>query len=282
VADFALLLHKEITDGTIESNLKGVGLGDSWISPIDSVLTWAPFLLHMGAVDDKGYDAIMEAAKETEKLLNDGKGQESTDMWGYTEYVIMDVAHNVDFYNVMKKIPSGWRNSVRNGRNGFTEPIAKPGTRDFDDIKLEKIMNGAVKEALGLENSWGVQSGKTFQMLEEDFMKPVIDVVETLLNTTDIKVFVFTGQLDLIVDTPGTVVWVDNMNWIGSKKWKTAQRLPISYAGFYEGYRKEVDNLGLYWVNRAGHMVPADNPWAMDFILRKLTNNYEGRKNSNH
>lgn len=31
--------------GEIDSNLKGVGLGDSWISPIDSVLTWAPFLL---------------------------------------------------------------------------------------------------------------------------------------------------------------------------------------------------------------------------------------------
>lgn len=31
--------------GTIKSNLKGVALGDAWISPIDSVMTWAPFLL---------------------------------------------------------------------------------------------------------------------------------------------------------------------------------------------------------------------------------------------
>lgn len=31
--------------GTIKSNLKGVALGDAWVSPIDSVLTWAPFLL---------------------------------------------------------------------------------------------------------------------------------------------------------------------------------------------------------------------------------------------
>lgn len=29
----------------IKSNLKGVALGDAWISPIDSVMTWAPFLL---------------------------------------------------------------------------------------------------------------------------------------------------------------------------------------------------------------------------------------------
>jgi len=32
-------------NGTIKSNLKGVALGDAWISPIDSVMTWAPFLL---------------------------------------------------------------------------------------------------------------------------------------------------------------------------------------------------------------------------------------------
>lgn len=32
--------------GTIKSNLKGIALGDSWISPIDSVMTWAPFLLN--------------------------------------------------------------------------------------------------------------------------------------------------------------------------------------------------------------------------------------------
>ena len=33
-------------NGTIKGNLKGVALGDAWISPIDSVLTWAPYLLN--------------------------------------------------------------------------------------------------------------------------------------------------------------------------------------------------------------------------------------------
>lgn len=32
-------------NGTIKSNLKGVALGDAWISPIDSTLTWASYLL---------------------------------------------------------------------------------------------------------------------------------------------------------------------------------------------------------------------------------------------
>lgn len=43
-ADFALTLNKAINNGQIKSNLVGVGLGDSWISPVETVLTWAPYL----------------------------------------------------------------------------------------------------------------------------------------------------------------------------------------------------------------------------------------------
>lgn len=49
-AEFALLLDEAIKNGTIECNLVGVGLGDSWISPIDSVLTWAPYLLQVVSI----------------------------------------------------------------------------------------------------------------------------------------------------------------------------------------------------------------------------------------
>lgn len=46
-AEFALELDKAIKEGSIESNFIGVGLGDSWVSPLDSVLTWAPYLLQI-------------------------------------------------------------------------------------------------------------------------------------------------------------------------------------------------------------------------------------------
>lgn len=44
-AEFAYVLQQEILAGTIKCNLKSAGLGNSWISPIDSVLSWAQFLL---------------------------------------------------------------------------------------------------------------------------------------------------------------------------------------------------------------------------------------------
>lgn len=64
-------------------------------------------------------------------------------------------------------------------------------------------MNTLVGPALNLTQKWGLQSDQVFIALTEDFMKPVTEVVERLLNETDITVAVYNGQLDLIVDTPG-------------------------------------------------------------------------------
>lgn len=48
--DFAHELYLEINSGRIESNLITVAMGDAWISPIDSTLSWAPYLLHLVAM----------------------------------------------------------------------------------------------------------------------------------------------------------------------------------------------------------------------------------------
>lgn len=44
--EIAKQLNNAIKNGDIDVDFRGVALGDSWISPIDSVNTWAPFLLN--------------------------------------------------------------------------------------------------------------------------------------------------------------------------------------------------------------------------------------------
>lgn len=46
------------------------------------------------------------------------------------------------------------------------------------------------------------QSGAVFVHMAEDFMKPVVDIVDELL-AAGVNVTVYNGQLDLIVDTVG-------------------------------------------------------------------------------
>lgn len=87
----------------------GVGLGDSWISPVDSVLTWAPYLLALGAVDNDGYNQIMSVANRTRDAVNQGSWTQATNLWSSTEGVVMQVTDGIDFYNVLTKIGGGRR-----------------------------------------------------------------------------------------------------------------------------------------------------------------------------
>lgn len=79
--------------------------------------------------------------------------------------------------------------------------------------------------------------------------------VELLLNTTSIHVVCITGHLDLIVATPGTVKWVDELKWPGKQGYVSSFRNGLGVNGVLEGYTKIYDKFSMYWVNRAGHMV---------------------------
>lgn len=90
-------------------------MGDSWISPIDSVLTWAPYLLELGAVDIDGFNKIDAIARKTKKALDAGQFVQATNLWSQTEGVVMDVTDGIDFYNVLTKIQGFGRKNHANG-----------------------------------------------------------------------------------------------------------------------------------------------------------------------
>lgn len=92
-----------------------------------------------------------------------------------------------------------------------------------------------------------------------------------LLDETNVKVAVFTGQLDLIVATPGTVEWINRLDWAGLSGYLKAKRTSIVVDKYIEGYQRKNLNFAVYWANRAGHMVPADNPAFMDYVLTETT-----------
>lgn len=50
--EFAYELNKAMELGEIKANLKGAYLGDAWISPIESTLSWAPYLFQLVIQND--------------------------------------------------------------------------------------------------------------------------------------------------------------------------------------------------------------------------------------
>ncbi|XP_072393591.1 retinoid-inducible serine carboxypeptidase-like [Diabrotica undecimpunctata] len=255
--EIAVELDKAIKEKQIQASFKGIALGDSWIAPIDYVFTWAPYLFNLGLIDEKGVDQINSIALKVQKSYEDGDYNISTDYWALAELQIVNETGNVDFYNVLKKI-----NTDPNFVN-----------EDLHYSYLNKILD-EVKKTLKLKAKGVADSSPVFEALSNDFMKPVTDLVETLLNSTNITVTVYNGQLDLITDTPGTLKWINNISFKDKDLWKKSERKPFVVNGIIEGFVKKYRNFGLYWVNRAGHMVQKDNPSAMHYILKCVTNNF--------
>uniref|UniRef100_A0A6P7FN15 Retinoid-inducible serine carboxypeptidase n=1 Tax=Diabrotica virgifera virgifera TaxID=50390 RepID=A0A6P7FN15_DIAVI len=266
-AEIALVLYQAIQKGEIESNLKGVALGDSWISPLDAELSYGPYLFNLGFIDRNGYDAIMEEAARVKKAIDKGDFDEALSLWYSMESLVEVETRGIDWYNV-------FTGRVSNNIRGLDKQ--NTGASSVTD-DLATIMNSKVAPALNITKEWVDQRSEVFDSLGNDFMRPVTHIVEELLNTTDLIVAVYNGQLDLIVDTPATYNWVENIAFKGKDEWEHAERIEIYNAVDYiqQGFYKRANKFAFYWVNLAGHMVPHDNPTAMEFILRDVTDNFK-------
>jgi serine carboxypeptidase 1 len=258
---FALQLWKDIQAGTIQANLQGFAMGNSWISPIDSTMTWGPLLYSMSLVDDQGYEAIQNAAGLCETAVNEERWNDATDLWGATESVVLVRTHYVDFYNILKFVLPGATglktHRLRNKYNVFL-----PAERATDP--LDVLMNGEIKDKLGIipENvTWGGQYDAVFTAQEGDFMKPVIATVDEVLMTTNLQVVVYEGQLDLICDTLGVMQWVQKLTWSNLANYNNATRqwFVNQDTRQTEMFVKAHNQFKFYWVLDAGHSVPKDN-----------------------
>uniref|UniRef100_A0A182T3C8 Carboxypeptidase n=1 Tax=Anopheles maculatus TaxID=74869 RepID=A0A182T3C8_9DIPT len=144
---------------------------------------------------------------------------------------------------------------------------------------LQRLMRGPVSHTLGIADKplWGSQRTVVFDALSDDFLQSSIETVERLLNETTIELVLFSGQLDLITCLPGTLAW---MNRLFKKRTEFVPRQEAftvdgGLNGVIEGYRTAYnERFTHYTVLRAGHMVPADNPSAMEHILQNHIGRY--------
>ena len=205
--------------------------------------------------------------KEAVDKLEFGK---ATVQWDKTETVISQETNGVSFYNILQTsqdadsvTTSQWQRQtfgagLSSSKMSAAAHLASKHLKTYHSDPLSTLMNGPVKDMLRIipkNVTWGGQSGQVFEALSDDFMRPVVRIVESLLNTTSLSVNVYSGQLDLIVDTMGTTRWVERMHWPGIPQWKKATRQPITINNSTEAFAKTYKAFGFYWILKAGHMV---------------------------
>lgn len=272
--EFALELYLARQRDELQCQLMSVVVGNPWTSPLDSTLSYAPYLLQMGIVDHDGYRNISRVAAQIARLVYDKQWLQVVEKNSDIQEMITTHTGGIFLYNVQRRMHED--DDFRYG----------------EDPKLRTFMLSNVTQALNLTHmsEWMEQNATVFMRLGRDLFKPAVHIgksseplfpqfsecrifaVSRLLNETPLQVGVYSGILDMLCATPGTVNWINNMQWHHKDQYVAAPRLPFRIDGMLEGYEKQGGRFSMFWVFRAGHMVQQENPIAMSHILRKFTN----------
>lgn len=181
-AEWAYELDKEIKAGQISANLASTNFGNAWIHPLDLQESWAPVLYNYGYVDIDGYNKIDASTQRTKQACNSGQWTQCTNLWSQTEYVVWDETDGVDFYDIIAPIPKSSKDEVTAKFNSgyFRNNMIELTMLSFADIDrgkvLSDLMNGPVRQALGVNRTWFASSNAVFNAQSADFMKPVTDI----------------------------------------------------------------------------------------------------------
>lgn len=269
-AAFAMKLHKAMQDKKIDCNFKGVALGDSWIAPLQSTLSWAPYLYATSLIDGVGLAAVDKTARRCEQAVLAGEWLNATNMWRELQGVVSNLTFGVSWYNILKWDEDSTQRNLISSADLKAEHY-KRHVKVYE-ADLAQLMNGPIRDKLKIipkNVTWGGQSEQVFEHLEEDFMKDVVTTVSKLLDT-GIKVVVYSGQLDLIVNTMGTEQWIKQLEWSSLEDFNKSPRKPWLCNNKMAGYVKKYKNFSFYWIMKAGHMVPADQGEAALVMLKDV------------
>ncbi|KAH8377920.1 hypothetical protein KR093_007954, partial [Drosophila rubida] len=253
--EFALELHLARQRGELQCQLESVVVGNPWTSPLDSTLSYAPYLLQLGIVDQDGYSNISRLAAEMARSVYAGMWLQAIELNANVQMEIKARTGGVFLYNTQRRVHVD--DEYRYG----------------EDPKLCDFMVNNVTQALNLTHmpAWMAQNATVFVELGSDIFKPAVHIVTRLLDETPVRVGVYSGILDMLCATPGTVNWINRMTWRRKQSYVAATRRPFRVDGMLEGYEKQGGGFSMFWVFRAGHTVQQDNPAAMSHILREFT-----------
>ncbi|MEQ2284951.1 hypothetical protein AMECASPLE_026904 [Ameca splendens] len=273
-AAISLELNQAIAQGSVKCKFAGVALGDSWISPLDSVMTWGPYLYTTSLLDDYGLADVSNAAEKVKQAVEQQQFLKATELWSITETVVEQNTNGVNFYNILTQEPDDKLASSA-GEN-FISLQARRHIHPLHKQSLSELMNGPIRKKLAIipQNvTWGGQAEKVFSNMAGDFMRPVVDIVDQLLMA-GVNVTVYNGQLDLIVDTMGQELWVKQLKWEGLHSFTQQRWTPLddpAAPGVTGAFYKTYKNFGFYWILKAGHMIPSDQgPMALQ-MLKMIT-----------
>jgi carboxypeptidase C (cathepsin A) len=221
-------------------------IGDGLVDPLNQFNNYDSYLNAAGIISNEWRDTVSFMQNEAITRMMRGDLKEAS---GYINFIIDDE-------DIAKKYYAGM--SIVNYKQ-YDEGNINP---EYGNYIQDKKKNFGVPDWLNYNDD----NEKMYDDFAADISTSFKRELERIL-TLGVKTLIYNGQNDVIINTPGTLAYLNSLEWTNSKQWKAAPKKTWSeYGSTNLGWYKRYGNLNFVLVRNAGHLVPADQPqsaWRM-------------------
>lgn len=257
------ILNRNKNKPNTKWNLKGLLIGNGWISPVDQYLSYSEYAFKEGLLE-AGSDAAKRVLQQQSicvKLLNDG-GKDHVDT-GECEAIMINILEEtknrnadrnqqcLNMYDIRLRDDSSCGMNWPPDLVNVTPYLHRPDVIQALHINPDKKTgwtecNGAVSANFRAKNSL-----------------PSVSFLPDLLS--EIPVLLFSGDRDLICNHLGTEAMINRLQWNGGKGFEVspgvwAPRRDWTFENEPAGTYQEARNLTYVVFYNSSHMVPFDYP----------------------
>ncbi|XP_047340249.1 serine carboxypeptidase-like [Impatiens glandulifera] len=238
-------------------NLKGIAIGNGLTHPAIQYKSLIDYASNMRLVTETEVRHVAKMVPECEQHIARCRGEGISCMEAFfscnaiLKGLLGYYGYNRNYYDIRKE---------------------RVGEMCYDFSYMENMLNNAtVRRSLGVGNIRFVSLSVTiFNALKNDWMRNYAVQIPPLLED-GIKVLIYAGEFDLMLNWLGIYRWVTEMNWSGQRRFNNKNFVSYVVDHATKGELKEHGLLTFLKVHDSGHMVPMDQPKAALKMLERWT-----------
>jgi len=256
-------VYQKVKAGKSLINLKGFAIGNGLVNPAVQYAAYRPYALDNDLITQSQYDGLQKYEDTCIAHLRKG------DTGDFTQYVcnsivetILNDAGNINVYDIRKECTY--------------EPLCYNFTAANYLLTTQSVI-----DSLGVSDKaapWESCNNDVHAAFTTDWWANLEVNVPTMVDEGGLRVLVYSGDQDFIVNWYGGRDWVSNMTWSGQKTYNSMDWqdwITDSKAGEFKTATSQSTGASVTFLRvlAAGHMVPMDQPENSYQMLKNFLSN---------
>ncbi|KAG0189218.1 vacuolar sorting protein VPS33/slp1 [Apophysomyces sp. BC1034] len=246
-----------------EYNIRGVAIGNGWISPVHQYNAYYDFSVRHNLLTDEWKTLASKQLKKCQEILVTQDVITVKECEHVLQSVLESSTHTKDGQKYCINQYDIRLKDEESPACGQSWPYELEDMTTYLRLPALKSAIHADAQALG----WSECTFNVQRELGGDKSVPAYNLLPGLLQ--EIPVLLYSGEYDLICNTLGTEYLISNLTWNGEKGFQAAERTNWFIDDKLAGHYTEARNLTFVLIKDGSHMVPYDRPIeTLDMINR--------------